>query len=72
MSEFSKLISDHENVVEIPVNGVGTDINLIDRYLGGEQPVPCFRSRWHPTHHDACTGLGGWGTLRNVVTAHSK
>lgn len=35
VSEFVKLISDHENVFEIPLNGVGSDINLVDRVVGG-------------------------------------
>ncbi|KAJ8116742.1 hypothetical protein ONZ43_g4373 [Nemania bipapillata] len=48
VSEFVKLIADHENAVEIPVNGVGSDIGIVDRVLGG---------------------IGGWGTLRNVITA---
>ncbi|KAK9772948.1 putative Tle1 phospholipase domain-containing protein, partial [Seiridium cardinale] len=48
VSEFVKLISDHENVVEVPVNGVGSDIGALERIKGG---------------------IGGWGTLRNVVIA---
>ena len=36
VSEFVKLISDHENVFEIPLNGVGSDINLVDRVVGGK------------------------------------
>lgn len=35
VSELFKLISDVENVVEIPVNGVGSDISVVDRVLGG-------------------------------------
>ncbi|KEY72245.1 hypothetical protein S7711_00244 [Stachybotrys chartarum IBT 7711] len=48
VSEFVKLISDHENVFEVQVNGVGSDISILDRIFGG---------------------LGGWGTLRNVISA---
>lgn len=33
--EFVKLISEHENVFEIPVNGVGSDVNWVDRIIGG-------------------------------------
>ncbi|KAH8590660.1 hypothetical protein B0O99DRAFT_691438 [Bisporella sp. PMI_857] len=33
--EFVKLIADHENVFETPINGVGTDVNLFDRIIGG-------------------------------------
>ncbi|KAI0198835.1 hypothetical protein F4808DRAFT_246452 [Astrocystis sublimbata] len=35
VSEFVGLISQHENVFEISINGVGTDINIINRFLGG-------------------------------------
>ncbi|KUJ24005.1 uncharacterized protein LY89DRAFT_727055 [Mollisia scopiformis] len=35
VSEFVRLISEHENVFEIPVNGVGSDVNWVDWIVGG-------------------------------------
>jgi len=35
VSELFKLISHVENAFEIPVNGVGSDISMVDRVLGG-------------------------------------
>ncbi|KAK7959653.1 uncharacterized protein PG986_004507 [Apiospora aurea] len=68
VSEFVTLISAHENVFETPINGVGSDIGFIDRIVGGKplihilKDIPVLRLT-------VGAGLGGWGTLRNVITA---
>lgn len=36
VAEFVKLIADHENVFETPVNGVGSDVSWVDRAIGGK------------------------------------
>lgn len=45
VSEFVKLIADHENAVEIPLNGVGSDIGIVDRILGGKSFLDPGRAR---------------------------
>ena len=71
VSELVKLIYVEENVVEIAVNGVGSDISVVDRVLGGNERQS-FTRRWDPalTVSSSLSGVCGWGTLRNVITAH--
>jgi hypothetical protein len=67
--EFVKLIADHENVFETPINGVGTDVNLFDRIIGGKSPFYVSSFTFQADLH--VLGISGWGTLRNVITALS-
>ena len=67
--EFVKLISDYENVFEIPVNGVGSDVNWIDKFIGGKS---LLRVKSFVPDSNLQTQVLAGGTLRNVVTALSR
>lgn len=70
VSELVPLVSDHENVFEIPFNGVGSATNLVDHLFGGKyhaaiQPTKLQNANLLPIY----LGMCGWGTLSNVIAA---